>query len=200
MKHSVLIVGAAVAALAVAACNKKNDTTTTADNSAATQPAQQPDAHPAATVPTPSNEAAAPDFVAKAAAGDMFEIESSKIALKRATNAEVKKFARMMIEAHTKTTAALKKAIADSGQAITPPTALPDDLQGKLDELNKVDLKDFDKAYMSDQVDGHQAALDLFQRYANDGTVQPIKDFATATAPIVQDHLTHATGIKNGLQ
>src|SRR5690606_3697148 len=134
-----------------------------------TEQAATPDANPAATVPTPSNEAAAPDFVAKAAASDMFEIEAAKVAQKRSTNAEVKKFAGEMITAHTKSTADLKKAIADSGASITPPAALPDDLQGKLDDLNKADAKDFDKNYMDNQVDAHQAALDLLQRYAQDG-------------------------------
>jgi putative membrane protein len=34
----------------------------------------------------------------------MFEIEAAKLAAKRSTNAEVKKFAAMMEKAHTKTT------------------------------------------------------------------------------------------------
>jgi len=164
------------------------------------EPPQQPDANPAATIPTPANEAAAPDFVAKAAASDMFEVESSKVALSRSNNAEVKQFAQMMIDAHTKSTADLKAAIAASGQAITPPAALPTDLQTKLDALKSADAADFDLRYLNDQVDGHDAALNLVQRYANDGDVPQIKDTAIALAPVVQAHYTEVKALRDKLR
>ena len=197
MTRHLLIAGAAVAALSLAACGQKTET------KGAATPAEQaatPDANPAATIPTPSNEAAAPDFVAKAAASDMFEIEAAKIAQKRAKNADVKKFAADMIAAHTKTTADLKKAIADAGQAqtLTLPAALPSDLQDKLNDLNKAD--NFDTAYMDNQVDAHQAALDVMQRYAQDGDVAQIRTFAAATAPMVQQHHDQAKSIRDALK
>ncbi|WP_374656348.1 DUF4142 domain-containing protein [Phenylobacterium sp.] len=196
MTRHLLIAGATVAALSLAACGQKTDT------KGAATPAEQaatPDANPAATIPTPSNEAAAPDFVAKAAASDMFEIEAAKIAQKRSKNADVKKFAGEMIAAHTKSTADLKKAIADSGQTtLTLPTALPNDLQDKINDLNKAD--NFDVAYMDNQVDAHQAALDVMQRYAQDGDVAQIKAFAAATAPVIQQHHDHAKAIRDALK
>ena len=199
MSRHMLIVGAAVAALSLAACGKKAET---APEGAAT-PAEQaatPDANPAATVPTPSNEATAVDFVPKAAASDMFEIEAAKIAQKRSTNAQVKKFAAEMIKAHTDSTAGLKKALADGGQTIELPTALPSDLQGKLDDLTKADAKDFDKTYADQMGDAHQDALNLLQRYAEDGDVPALKAFAAATAPTVQKHLEMAKGLEDGMK
>jgi putative membrane protein len=196
MTRKLLIVGAAIAALSVAACGQKTDET-----KGAATPAEQaatPDAMPSATVPTPSDETKAATFVEKAAASDMYEIEAAKLAAKRSTNAEIKKFAAMMEKAHTKTTEDLKAAIAASGAAITPPAALPADLQGKLDDLTKADDKDFDKKYADDQVDAHQAALNLLQRYAQDGDTAAIKAFAAATAPAVQEHLNMAEGLKKG--
>ncbi|MDB5470653.1 MAG: hypothetical protein JWR84_2213 [Caulobacter sp.] len=193
MYRKLLITGAACAALTLAACGKKAEE--------ADMKAQgTPDANPAATVPTPANEAGAPDFVAKAASSDMFEIESSKLALTRTRNADIKAFAQMMIDMHTRTTAGLKKAIAESGQPLTPPTTLPADLQTKLDDLAKASDADFDKAYMDAQVDGHQAALDLMTRYAADGTVPALQAAAASTAPTVQEHLTKAKGIREGLK
>jgi putative membrane protein len=196
MTRKLLIVGAAIAALSVAACGQKTDET-----KGAATPAEQaatPDANPSATVPTPSDETKAATFVEKAAATDMYEIEAAKVAAKRSTNAEVKKFAAMMEKAHTKTTEDLKAAIAASGAALTPPTALPADLQDKLDDLNKASNEDFDKTYADDQVDVHQAALNLMQRYAQDGDTAAIKAFAAATAPAVQKHLDEAEGLKKG--
>lgn len=196
MNRHLLIAGVTVAALSLAACGQKTET------KGAATPAEQaavPAANPAATIITPADEAAAPDFVAKAGASDMFEVEAAKVAEKRSTNPEVKKFAAEMITAHTKSTAALKKAIADSGQtALAPPAALPADLQGKLDDLTKAD--NFDVAYLDNQVDAHQSALNLMQRYAQDGDVPAIKAFAAATAPVVQQHYDHAKTLRDAVK
>ena len=196
MTRHFLIAGAAVAALSLAACGQKADET-----KGAATPAEQaatPDANPAATVPTPADETKADVFAAKAADSDMFEIEAAKLAAKRSTNPEIKKFAAAMEKAHTATSAELKTAIAASGATITLPTALSEDMQGKLDDLNKADAKDFDKKYADSQVDAHQAALNLLQRYAQDGDTAAIKAFAAATAPKVQEHLNMAEGLKKG--
>lgn len=196
MTRNILIVGAAFAALSLAACGPKTEETKGA--ATPSEQAATPDANPAATVPTPADETKADVFAAKAADSDLFEVEAAKLAAKRSTNAEVKKFAAMMETAHAKSTASLKAAIAASGAAITLPTALSADAQEDLDDLTKADDKDFDKKYADSQVDAHQAALNLLQRYAQDGDTPAIKAFAAATAPTVQEHLNHAEGLKKG--
>ncbi len=196
MTRQLLLAGAI--ALIAAGCHKP--TTPAADSSAAISASATPDAHPAATIPTPANEAAAPDFVEKAAVSDMFEVEASKVAEKRSANPDVKAFAKMMISAHTKSTAALKAAIAKSGQALSPPAALPDNKAKDIQDLRDADAKDFDKKFMDAQVDGHQAALDLMARYARDGDVADIKTFAADTAPVVQAHLDKAKAIRDALK
>lgn len=193
MTRPLLIAGAAIAALSLAACGQKTET------KGAATPAEQaatPDANPAATIATPADEASAPVFVEKASASDLFEIEAAKLAQATSKNAEVKKFAADMVAAHTKSTAALKKAIADAGQTtLVVVTVLPADLQAKLDDLKKA--ANFDKAYLENQVDAHQSALNLMQRYAQDGDVPAIKAFAAATAPTVQQHYDHAKTLRD---
>jgi putative membrane protein len=199
-----------ISALALlAACNKPHNATgASADtqpvpSSAATvenvPPSGMPEANPAATLNTPVNDGGAPGFVTKAAVSDMFEIQSSKIALQRSNNKDIKDFARMMIHDHTESTAALKAAIAASGQTSAPPDALPDDKKAALDSLTTVAAGDFDKKYMDAQLDGHKQALDLMARYANDGDVPQIKAFAAKTGPVVQHHLDMAKQIRAGL-
>lgn len=198
MNRNVLIVGAAIAALTVAACNRN-----ATETQGAATPAEQaatPSANPSATVPTPANEAAAPDFVALAGASDMFEIEAAKLAQMRSTNTQVRDFAAMMVTDHTKSSDALKAAIQASGQALTPPAALPQDKQDALDDLAKTEAADFDRKYMDGQVDAHQTALNLLQRYAQDGDVAQIKTFAAETAPTVQRHYDRAKAIRDALK
>ena len=191
-----LIAGAAVAALSVAACGQKSDET-----KGAATPAEQaatPDAHPAATIPTPSDETKADVFAAKAADGDMFEIQAGKLAASRSTNPSVKKFAADMVKAHTKTSEGLAAAIKTSGASITLPTTLSSSAQDKLDDWTKADAKAFDKKYADAMVDAHHDALNLMQRYAQDGDTPALKTFAADTAPAVQKHLEMAEGLKKG--
>jgi len=195
MTRQLLIVGAAFAALSLAACGDKTET------QGAATPAEQaatPDANPAATIPTMADETKADVFAMKAADMNMFEIEAAKLAASRSTNAEVKAFATKMADAHAKTGDSLKAAIAASGAAITVPTMLSKDMQDDLDDLTKASNEDFDKKYADSQVDAHQAMLNLLQRYAQDGDTPAIKAFAAATAPTVQEHLNMAEGLKKG--
>ena len=194
MFRTTLIAGAALSALIVAGCSKPAPAadTTAADSSAA--------ASAAAPAPAAASPAAAPmtaaDFVTKAASTDMFEITEAKMAQKKATSPDVKKFAAMMIADHTKSTAALKAAIAKSGQTLPLPTALPADMQSKVDDLGKSAAGDFDKTYVSQQVDAHTTALGVMQGYGASGDVPALKDFAGSTSTVVQGHLDMANKLQ----
>ncbi|MBU2135289.1 MAG: DUF4142 domain-containing protein, partial [Alphaproteobacteria bacterium] len=163
MTRHLLIAGAAIAALSLAACGQPADQSATAPAESVT-----PDANPTATVPTMADEASAPDFVRLAAQSDMLEIQSSQMALERAQDAEVKAFAQMMVDAHTKTTQDLKTAVEATGQPITPPTTADEEVTDELNDLRDTEAADFDKEYMELQVETHQEALNLMQRYAGD--------------------------------
>jgi putative membrane protein len=195
MTRQILIIGAAFAALSLAACGEKTETKGAATP---TEQAMTPDANPSATVPTLADETRADVFAMKAADLNMFEVEAAKLAATRSTNAEVKAFAKTMDAAHTKTGESLQAAITASGVAISLPMALSKDMQDDLDDLTKASNEDFDKKYADSQVDAHQAMLNLLQRYAQDGDTAAIKAFAAATAPTIQEHLNTAEGLKKG--
>jgi putative membrane protein len=187
MTRSILIAGVAIAAFSLAACGKH--TQTAADNSIVPAPA-------ATNAPAPT----ADDFVTKAASTDMFEIAEAKLALKRSTNADVKAFASMMLTDHTKSTAALKAAISSSGQNLVLPAAPPDDMRAKIDALSKSSDADFDKTYIGQQVDAHQAALGVMQGYGRDGDVPALKQFAAETSTVVQAHLGKAAALQGSVK
>jgi putative membrane protein len=73
-------------------------------------------------------------------------------------------------------------------------------MQDELDDLSKADPRDFDKEYADAMVDAHQSALNLLQRYAQDGDTPTLKTFAADTAPKVQEHLNMAEGLKKGFE
>lgn len=190
MPRHLLIAGAAIAALSLAACGQPAD-----DSAVAPAEAVTPDANPTATLPTAANEASAPDFVRLAGLNDMFEVQSSELALERSKNSDVRAFAQQMIEAHRQTTEDLKTAIASAGAAMTPPATLDEEMTDELNDLRETTVAEFDREYLEAQVEAHQAALNLMQRYAGDGDLPQLQAFAAATAPAIQQHLDRARAL-----
>lgn len=136
-------------------------------------------------------------FIENASAANMFEIETSKVALTKAQDQKVKDFAQKMIDDHTKAGDDMKAAISSSPKEQSyVATKLPMMKQHKLDSLSKDDAKDFDKDYVNAQVDAHKEAVDLFGKYAQKGDDASLKTFATNTLPTLQGHKQMIDGIK----
>ncbi|MGA1835178.1 DUF4142 domain-containing protein [Rhizobium wenxiniae] len=127
------------------------------------------------------------DFIMQASASDVFEIESSKLALQKGDDA-VKKFATQMIADHEKTTAELT-ALLNSGKVQgKAETTLIDDHKENVDELAKLQGAGFNEEYIDDQVDAHEDAVDLFKRYAEEGENADLKAFAAKHLPALEHH------------
>ena len=139
------------------------------------------------------------EFVQKAAMSDLFEIESSKLALQRSQNRDVKAFAQRMIDDHTKSTQKLKSVLQTASVGTGPGTALDRAHQRMLDRLQNASGAQFDRLYMQMQVKGHQDALKVQQSYGRRGDNDQLKSFASDAAPMVQDHLSQARQIMGSL-
>jgi putative membrane protein len=131
-------------------------------------------------------------FVQKAAMSDMYEIEAGKIASQKGKSDAVKQFGQQMVDAHSKTTDELKGIVQSEKLDVDLPTKLDDSHQSMIDALNKASADDFDKTYAKQQVDAHQEAVDLFKSYSKDGDNASLKQFATKTLPVIQEHLEMA--------
>ena len=128
------------------------------------------------------------EFMVKAAEGGMFEIETSKLAKEKGTDATVKQIADMMITDHTKASDELKGIAMN--KKVELPVALGSDKQGKLDDLSKMNGVDFDHKYMSLMQDAHEDDVDLFKKNASDAMDADVKAFAAKTLPIIEHHLS----------
>ena len=130
-------------------------------------------------------------YTAIAASSDLFEIQSSQIAVSKAQRPEVRQFAQMMISHHTQTTAALMAAATASGMSPPQPALMPAQRE-MIDALQRASGASFDRVYMSQQVPAHEMALALHQNYAARGDAAPLRGAATAAVPIVRQHLEQA--------
>ena len=146
---------------------------------------------PNASVAAPTDAAG---YVAQAGAADLFEIESSKIALEKSQNKAVRDFAQMMIDQHQKSTADIKAAAQKAGVTVQPP-ALMANQQQILEEIKAADAGNFDSVYVRNQRMAHNAALALHQGYARNGDTPALKETASAVAKVVQEHIDHLASL-----
>ncbi len=139
-------------------------------------------------VSSPNDAVTTTFYIPQAAIGDMYEIEASEMALVRAKAPEVKAFARMMIDDHKKTSAALKQFVADNPVNIAIPANMDARRQAMLSNLKSASDADFDAAYVGQQSAAHQEAFNLHSSYANRGDYPALTTLAQSTAKLIEKH------------
>ncbi len=172
-----LVRGAVLVLLPLASCTH---TQQTADSAAANAQAQT----------TPTLSASDSTFIDQAARAGLAEVQAGQLAAHQSPRPAVHQFAEMMVHDHTEINDQLT-ALARQKQ-VTPPTAPADDQVAEIQRLQTLHGRVFDRTYLSDQVAGHQQALNLFQTEAQQGTDPDVKAFAARYVPTIQDHLQEA--------
>jgi putative membrane protein len=149
----------------------------------------------AATTTGATNPTSADGYVKQAAISDLFEVQSSRVALEKAQRQDVKAFAQQMIDQHTATTAQLKRTLSAAEVDATPPTQLDAAHEAKLKALKSAGGSAFDSTYVQQQVIAHEQAVALHQGYASAGDNPQLQQFASEMAPKVQHHLQMARAL-----
>jgi putative membrane protein len=190
------------AAVILAACKKSENAAT--DTGAAVAPA--PDTGAAAVAPAP---APGPTTLSDANIvyildnANMLDSAAGSIAATKGTNADVRSFGkRMMTDHHS-----LRKQGQDLAAKlkVTPEAPANDDSKAQYDKtmsmLNGAAKgKDFDKAYIDNEVQYHQAVLQTATSAMQQAQNAELKNLIQKAAPIVQSHLDHAQSIQKKLQ
>ncbi len=134
------------------------------------------------------------DYVMMAGAGDQYEIQSSKLVLTSSKNADLKKFANMMVKDHMKSTAMVKSAAMKAGMHPKPPM-LDADGKSMLASLKAAKGAERDSLYVSQQKMAHEKALTLHQDESTTGTTDSLKMAASNIVPVVQAHKSMIDGM-----
>lgn len=130
-------------------------------------------------------------FVKAVGGASAFEIESSKLALQKSTSADVKKFAQMMIDDHTKAGKKLTAILKKEGDP-APDMTLPPKQADAMKQLAASSGTEFDTDYVKLQIDAHKEAVALFKSYASKPDDKKVGQFAKKTLPRLEKHLQHA--------
>jgi putative membrane protein len=123
-------------------------------------------------------------YATQAAAGDLFSVQSSQLALQKARRPAVRAYAQRMIDGHT---AALQKLAVIAGRKNIPlPSTLDPAQQRSLAELEQAG--NFDTAYVASEIAAHRTALAAAQAEASGGADSELKGFAQASLPVLREH------------
>jgi putative membrane protein len=134
------------------------------------------------------------NFVHQAAIGGMTEVKLGNIAQQQASNAQVKQFGARMVKDHSKANDELKQLASRKG--IDVPPELDSKHQKDVDQLQKKQGAEFDRAYMDHMVEDHRKDVSDFRKEANAGKDPDIKAFAAKTLPTLEEHLQMAESIQ----
>ncbi len=136
---------------------------------------------------SPKGQLGQAEFVAKAASGGKFEVESSKLANRAAKREDVRQFAQEMIADHEKANKELAVAASEAGHEM--PTKMADNHEQLLTMVRDAQVSNFDSIYIATQVSAHEEAVTLFTTASKNLQNQTLKAYATKTLPVIKEHL-----------
>jgi putative membrane protein len=194
--YAILMAGAV---LALSACKKKDaeysDSTKMADTGMNAMDTT------AAVAPAPALSDANIVYILDNA--NALDSAGGAIAATKGTNSEVRDFGKEMMGDHHKLRAegqALAKKLG-----VTPEAPAYDDSKASYDKTMSLyngaaKGKDFDKAYIDNEVTYHKGLLETATAAMNAAQNPELKNFIQKAAPAVQAHLDHAQAIQGKLQ
>ena len=187
----------ASAALALAACTKKDAAPADSGMMAGADTAMK--APDAAMTPAPAPALSDANIVYILDNANMLDSAGGAIAATKGTSADVRAFAKDMMRDHHKLRAdgqALAKKLG-----VTPEAPANDDSKAQLDKTlslynGAAKGKDFDKAYIDNEVTYHKAVLATATAAAGAAQNAELKNFIQKAAPAIQAHLDHAEALQ----
>jgi putative membrane protein len=188
----------AIAVLTFAGCKKKEE-------AAPPPPAKTTDTTPA---PAPATAPAAsgltdPQIAAIVVSANQVDIDAGQLAIKKTKNAEVKKFAELMVKDHTAVNQAAVELVtklkvtpeeSDTSKSLTIGGA---DTRAKLEKLEGAA---FDKAYVDNEVAYHEAVINVLKsQLIPSSSNAELKAALSGAQPAFEAHLAHAKQVQEAL-
>ena len=137
-------------------------------------------------------------FLATAYQDGLAEIGLSRLALQKATHADVRQFAQHMIDDRTQANNRIASLAQQKGVAL--PDAPASEQQAVIDALAKFSGADFDKAYMDKNVVIHVKDVRQVGRQSGQGRDPDVKNLAQQILPVLAKHLGSAFDIDSRIE
>jgi putative membrane protein len=193
MKKVTMVLSAAAMILLASCNNESKDSVEQADS------ANKANSDSALTgTQTVATDAETSSFLVKAADGGMTEVQLGQLAQEKGNDPRVKDFGSMMVHDHSAVNDQVKALAAQRN--VTLPDSVSDEHKKQIADLSKKTGKDFDKAYVSAMVKGHESTIDLFEKSADKSNDTDVKAFINNTLPKVKAHLDSVKAIQKSIR
>jgi predicted outer membrane protein len=169
---------ASVALLALCACGQGAPAPSGASGGA-NAPAQMQTATPA------------PQFAARAAMFENYQIQAAQIAQQSAQSSAAKTYATASLAEHQATLQQLNGAVQAAGMP-APSSALDENYNAYLDMLRHANAQNFDAIYASQQALAYMSASGLYDSFTTTAPDSPLKQWAQSQSRHVHDGIASA--------
>lgn len=130
-------------------------------------------------------------FIQETAGSGMYEVQAAQLAAKQASDPNVKSFAEMLVDQHTKTNDELIK-LANS-KRVELSAAPPRDMRRDLEKLGKKEGREFDTEFVREVgIKAHEKNIKAFEKASKDTKDAELKAFIDKTLPTLKEHLATA--------
>lgn len=133
-------------------------------------------------------------FLRDAAMDNQSEIELARLALRNASNPDVKRFAQRLIDAHNRVESDIESLTRNT--AITLPPQLDIEHRQMVNRLAGLSGDDFDREFLNMMIKDHKEAIAKFEERANAEPSNAVSNFAARTLPRLREHLRTAQDIQ----
>lgn len=130
-------------------------------------------------------------FIERVAGSGMFEVQVAQLAAAKATDANVKSYASMLVDHHTAANNELVR-IANA-RGVELPAAPPRGLRRDIEKLGKKSGAEFDRDFVREVgIKAHEKDIKAFEDARKDVKDPELKAFVDKTLPSLRDHLAAA--------
>ncbi|MCQ4190436.1 DUF4142 domain-containing protein [Methylocystis suflitae] len=143
-------------------------------------------------------DATTQNFLDKAWNINNFEIQAGREAQNKANTQEFLDYARRIVRDHTNMDNELKPIVQQD--RLNVPNALDKEHQNLLQQLSSMTGARFEERFRTQQIDGHEKAVKLFESYAKNGQNPELKRWAHSAIPTLENHLRDAKALPRGAQ
>jgi putative membrane protein len=140
------------------------------------------------------------DFVEEQLAMGTAEVELGRLAQQRATHADVKEFAAMMVRDHQMAADELRPIAArvNTGRE-TAGSGDHTEHRDLMEDLAELSGREFDRKYMEEMIDDHEKGVRELERRAENAADADVKQWASRTLPKMRERLERAKSVKETL-
>jgi putative membrane protein len=136
-------------------------------------------------------------FLQQAAEGQQAEIALGKLAKQKASSEQVREFGERMIQDHQKASNEVQQLASKEGIQVSP--KLNEKHKHKQQDFARLSGKAFDRAYMEYMLRDHAKEVNEFEQNAKLLKDPQVKTWASATLPILKEHLQKAEMVASAI-